>query len=216
MRVPKRTNPIVEEIYWLSRNERFQTSLERLRKDYGIPQSGFKSSKEARKWLKNQNQKDASKFETDFLKLAERCSLYSSKYAPTFLLLFRTLVLSNRLDTWGQRVSYSIPMVEVKKKRDRRLRITITMSPDNTLGQVKKQLDNQANKIKVFQKEILSTLRFKDAPNFVLNAKLWKMKSKGATPEEILEEYKKSLGNEKQRVYKILSTLQKKINAAFR
>jgi hypothetical protein len=213
MDIPQKTNFLVEEIYWLSKNEIFNRCLKEFRKTYQIPHHGLKNE-DVQAWLEKESPDESINFEHDLMRIAKKCRGYSTNYVADFLNTLRMFFLTNRLNIWSDKVSKALPDIKIERV-GRKIKLEILIMSNTRLSDVDRRIRMEKRHIKRLQRSITKTYAIKDAPNFVMNAKVWEMKEKGSDLNEIVEKFQNQMNNDVQNVYKLLARLQKNIENTF-
>lgn len=216
MKIPKKSNFITNEVYWLSQNERFQKDLDIFRDKYEISLGKIYDLNSYFRWSKELSPEKHIEFEADFLNLARKCRSYHSRHTVDFVNTLRMFVLTNRLGVIHDNPSHAIPLVVLNTENDGIIEIEITIHHFDT--GIEEAIDELRNlwkkKIKPFQRKLSTQKRLSKETKFRAKVLIWEKFNQGKSATDISEEMKNT-NYTQQDTSDILRNISKKIDKTY-
>lgn len=181
MKLPKVITPVIEELWYLIHNTKFQEGIRKIRLKYNIAEDGSNSFQAFDALWKDKGSFSPKKYQElkkDILNLLSKCRMAKSKYESDFLFSLENYLFTNTLMPFSDKFLLT-PYPDLKlRQTSNRIELIIDLEFDTTIAQIKEIVEMNKRKIKGLQRSLGGT-KLKSS-NFKLNTEIWlKYKEEG-------------------------------------
>lgn len=169
MNMDNKTNPLIEEFWYISQNKKFQKEIERLRKKHVITVKDTATASGL--WYQKKSIKQIQAYQNDLTIFLLRCRASKSKYNIAFQRYLEEYIFTNNPPTEANFMPNPYPDLYIEVSRNRVL-ITISADYDSTIDQINGIVNLKKKEIKKAQEKLAGSL-LKPSKDFYIKKVLW-------------------------------------------